>query len=716
MADQYRASPWQNTNQACLRLHLRRLRLLLRRRAMCLRQQWRHDPREEFDRAVVSDAHADWLLRGEDTAEENRFYSEDPAGVRLGEEIASVEQEIHDRRETMGSQPAAIDVITQLFRLTPFERDVLILCLAPDMDPSFGPLYAYAQDDVTRKEPTPHLALALFNATNDDGPANRDCLAADGTLRRYRLIEMEDTAAPLGTRSLGLDERVGDYLRGVNRPDLRINDLVQPLPTPILASTQHDLVGRGIWAVNAHRERGVWPLLNLVGPPDSGQQEIAHAICESMSIRLYRLDLKRLPASPGDQQQLLALLERETVLLQLAYYIDATELDIPTERETTRFIDDMIARPGLFALVASRETWHTELDQVDLPMASPSAATQLDLWRKALDASKSSLNGGDMNQVVQQFHFGPRAIVRAVDAARGAAQIRARDVDAPLQQEDLWAACRQESQWQLDELAQRITPGYSWDDLVVPIAVRDQLQEIADQVKHRHLVYDSWGFGDASSRGRGISVMFSGPSGTGKTMAAEILAKELNLTLYRIDLAGVVSKYIGETEKNLRRLFDAAERSGAILFFDEADALFGKRTDVKDSHDRYANIEIDYLLQRMEAYQGLAILATNRRAAIDRAFLRRLRFVVEMNFPNADSRRRIWQKAFPPNTPTERLDYDRLSQLEIAGGNIRNVALNATFLAAADGGRVTMDQIMRASRREYAKIDKLETNAELGNH
>jgi SpoVK/Ycf46/Vps4 family AAA+-type ATPase len=263
-------------------------------------------------------------------------------------------------------------------------------------------------------------------------------------------------------------------------------------------------------------------------------------------------------------------------------------------------------------------------------------------------------------------------------------------------------------------LAQKIQPCYDWDDIVVPVEVSLQLREITAQVAHRHAVYQGWGFGKKLSRGRGISVLFSGPSGVGKTMAAEVMAQHLNLDLYRIDLAGVVSKYIGQTEKNLRNVFDAAERSGAILFFDEADALFGKRSEVKDSHDRYANIEVNYLLQRMEDYRGLAILATNMKSFLDTAFLRRLRFIVEFPFPDAALRMEIWRRVFPPTAETGTLDFVALSRMEIAGGNIRNIALNAAFLAVEEGVPIGMGHVMNAARREYTKIERLIMDAEFG--
>jgi SpoVK/Ycf46/Vps4 family AAA+-type ATPase len=227
-------------------------------------------------------------------------------------------------------------------------------------------------------------------------------------------------------------------------------------------------------------------------------------------------------------------------------------------------------------------------------------------------------------------------------------------------------------------------------------------------------VYETWGFGATLGRGRGITALFSGVSGTGKTMAAEIVAAHVGLDLYRIDLAGVVSKYIGETEKNLRRVFDAAERSGTILFFDEADALFGSRSEVRDSHDRYANVEINYLLQRMEDYAGLAILATNRRAALDPAFLRRLRFVVDFPFPGVDERRRMWERAFPRQADLNGVEYGALSRLELTGGSIRAVAINAAFLAAAEDAPIGMAHLSRAVAREYTKLSKPLGGCDLG--
>ncbi|WP_257236721.1 ATP-binding protein [Nostoc sp. 'Peltigera malacea cyanobiont' DB3992] len=270
----------------------------------------------------------------------------------------------------------------------------------------------------------------------------------------------------------------------------------------------------------------------------------------------------------------------------------------------------------------------------------------------------------------------------------------------------LWSACLASTRPQLDSLAQRLDPKATWDDIVLASEETNLLHQIADQIRQRSQVYQQWGFHNRMNRGMGISALFAGESGTGKTMAAEVIANDLQLNLYRIDLSAVVNKYIGETEKNLRRLFDAAEDGGAILFFDEADALFGKRSEVKDSHDRHANIEVNYLLQRLEAYRGLAILATNLKSSLDHAFMRRLRFIVNFSFPGVAERQVMWEKVFPPETPTEDLDFNRLARLNLTGASIHNVALNAAFLAAQAGTDVTMALVLTAARTEFRKLDR----------
>jgi SpoVK/Ycf46/Vps4 family AAA+-type ATPase len=339
----------------------------------------------------------------------------------------------------------------------------------------------------------------------------------------------------------------------------------------------------------------------------------------------------------------------------------------------------------------------------------PGAGEQQALWHHVLGPAADRLNG-QVESIVMQFHLG----VHGMHAASAEVFSKSSQEPAEVLGSLLWDACRAQARSRLDDLAQRLEPVGTWDDLVLPEPQRQTLREIAVHVRQRAKVYERWGFAARGASGLGISALFAGASGTGKTMAAEVLANELRLDLYRIDLSQVVSKYIGETEKNLRRVFDAAEEGGAILLFDEADALFGKRSEVRDSHDRYANIEVSYLLQRMEAYRGLAVLTTNMKSALDQAFLRRIRFITHFPFPDAAQRAEIWQRIFPSHTPTEGLDVRLLARLNVAGGNIRNIALNAAFLAADAGEPVRMTHLLRAARGEYAKLEKTLTDAETG--
>jgi SpoVK/Ycf46/Vps4 family AAA+-type ATPase len=326
----------------------------------------------------------------------------------------------------------------------------------------------------------------------------------------------------------------------------------------------------------------------------------------------------------------------------------------------------------------------------------PLPEEQLELWSDVLGRQ----NDDELARLTEQFSFNQPEITRIARDVQGNGPAR-RPVDAPA----IWSACRAATRSGMSRLARRIDARAAWDDIVLPDDLNRLLRQIAQQVFSRNRVYGDWGFREKMNRGLGISALFSGPSGTGKTMAAEVIANACRLDLYAIDLSAVISKYIGETEKNLRKLFDAAEDSGAILFFDEADALFGKRSEVKDSHDRYANTQIDYLLQRMEAYPGLAILATNMKSALDKAFTRRLRFILDFPFPGESLRRQIWTQIFPNRTPVRAdIDFARLARLSLSGGSIHNIALNAAFLAAQSGEDVGMSHLLDAARTELRKI------------
>ena len=621
------------------------------------------------------------------------------AVAAIDRELSRVDAELHRQQHVPERQPTPLDALTGLFGLQPFERDVVVLALAADVDHSIETTLAAANENPARTRPTPALAIALFS---DGDASSLASFGAAGPLRQFRILDLDASdPSPLVLRPIRLAERIVEYLLGTNVVDQRLAGMLRPLP-PALWSDDR-LVGR----ITAWLQEGLsrFPRLvvNLVGTAGSGRSTLAAAATARFGVTLYRLNAKRLAAA-ADRDDLLHLLARDAALLQLGFYVDATDLE-PADPQTaavTETIDSLYA----FTVVGSRGRWTTSREMLSVEVPRPRPAEQAAMWRSLLPDSSGAAAAADA--VVQQFDFGPGTIAQTAFTV-------IRENPAP-DEAALWRACRERAAATLTDLAQRLAPAVTFDDLVLPADAIAQLRDIAAQVAHRATVYEEWGFSAKLTRGRGISALFSGPSGTGKTMAAEVLANALHLDLYRVDLSGVVSKYIGETEKNLRRVFDAAEESGAVLFVDEADALFGKRTEVKDSHDRYANVEISYLLQRMEEYRGLAILATNLKGHIDQAFLRRLRFVVDFPFPSPADRTEIWRRAFTPDARVGPLDFDALARLDIAGGNIRNIAVNAAFLAAAERRPVSMDDVMRAARREYRKIDRIITPAEFGDY
>lgn len=594
------------------------------------------------------------------------------------------------------SAPPALDRLCATFGLSPFERDVLLLCAGMELDAAFIALCADAQGDGRRTYPTFSLALAAF------AEAHWSALLPDAPLRYWRLLEL-GTGDSLVAVPLRIDERILHYLTGVSYLDERLRGLMEPLADSLELSVPHRAVTQRITAVWSRRDTtGAWPVVVLCGAEPEIRRAIAAAASAQLGAHLYACSAADISAVNTDREALLRLWEREAVLTGSALLLETDDLETAdNQRALRRWIDQLHG----IVIVSGRDPVR-ELRRAAIRLDVPALGTgeRRVMWRAVLGPVATGLNG-QLDAAVQQFRLSPSALRAATLEVAST---------PPGDGRSLWDVCRAQARPRLDDLAQRIDPAATWADLVVPEPQRQVLREIALQVRVRGVVYDQWGFAARSARGLGISALFAGTSGTGKTMAAEVLAQELRLDLYRIDLSQVVSKYIGETEKNLRRVFDAAEAGGAILLFDEADALFGKRSEVKDSHDRYANIEISYLLQRMEAYGGLAILTTNMKSALDPAFLRRLRFVVEFPFPDVAQRAEIWRKVFPTATPTEQLDFERLARLSIPGGNIRNIALHGAFLAADGGEPVRMRHLLQAARREYAKMERPLSDAEIG--
>jgi hypothetical protein len=600
--------------------------------------------------------------------------------------------------------PPALYILGQRLGLSQFEREILLLCAAVELDTRIAGLCAQAQGDPNRPHPTFALTMALF-----DDPA-WDAISPERPLRRWRLIEInQPSAQPLTTSPLRADERIVNYLKGLNYLDDRLMPLLIPFdvgsqseaaysPYSLPPSQEADAASI-VRSLQGQADGGKPLIIQLVGPDAVSKQLIAAYAAEGLGLTLFRLPAESLPAQIGEVETLARLWERESTLLPIAMYMDAQEVDERMEIEKggeTSPVRRFLSRSQGIFLLATREVWlGMGSAGAILDVNKPTPAEQRLAWAEVLGEQATQLPA----RLAGQFNLNLPSIRQVAQDV--AAPDFGEEIDLP---ERVWNACLALTRPRLDVLAQRIEAKATWEDIVLPENDLELLRQIADQVEQRSKVYDEWGFRQKMNRGLGISALFAGESGTGKTMAAEVIANDLRLNLYRIDLSAVVSKYIGETEKNLRRLFDAAEDGGAILFFDEADALFGRRSEVKDSHDRYANIEINYLLQRMEAYRGLAVLATNMKSALDQAFLRRLRFIVNFPFPSREDRMGIWQRVFPPQTPVNGLDYDFLARLNLTGGNIHNIALSAAFLAAKAGERVNMPLVLEAARFEFRKM------------
>jgi len=618
------------------------------------------------------------------------------------EGFADAERQYAEAAAAM-SEPAALERLCQAFGLSAFEREILLLAAGLELDSRFAGLCAAAQGDPARNDVTFSLALAMCPQ------AHWSALTPTAPLRHFRLIDVG--AGPLLTTStLRISERVLHYLTGVQSCDEQLAPLLERVnATDDVPATHHALAEHVARAWADDPSSATKPLVQLTGTDSAGKRSVAAVACSLVGVHLWRLRPHVVPVVPGELETLVRLCEREAVLGPCAFLVDAEMLDANDAGRSwslMRFVEQF--RGPIFLTVRERP-FLVQRPSIAVAVPRLTKDEQRGLWHRALGGLAESLNG-QVDHVLGQFSLDAPAINAAgAEALRRCDEASEADVG-----QHLWDVCRLQSRPRLDGLAQRIESKMTWEDLILPEPQQELLHEIAGQLRQRAKVYETWGFADKCSRGLGLSALFAGPSGTGKTLAAEVLANELRLDLYRIDLSQVVSKYIGETEKNLRSIFDAADEGSAILLFDEADALFGKRSEVKDSHDRYANIEISYLLQRMEAYRGLAILTTNLKNALDPAFLRRLRFVVNFPFPDAGQRALIWQRIFPADTPTDGLVHERLARLNVTGGNIRNIALNAAFLAADVDEPIRMAHVLRAAASEYAKLEKHLTEAEIG--
>jgi len=637
--------------------------------------------------------------------------------------------------EEEDAPPSALTQLGQIFGLSGFERDVLLLCAGMELDEEWGALCAEAQGEAQQTYPTFGLAWAL------SAEPNLAALRPDAPLRGWRLIEVGEGMSRL-LCPLQIDERIFDYLWGNNYIDSRLRGIVQPLsveaPDYAVLPPSHQQIVAQIAATWVESSRTRLPVIGLSGVDGLSKSAIAAAVCRQLKLNLHRFSVAALTPQGGSLSLVKQLCEREWRLSHGLLLVDGDEMDQGMTAGLSEFIDT-IKQP---LMVSSREPGRQgKRSRMTWEVQPPTPEEQKAIWQGALGGKSLHLEA-EIEAIVSQFQLSVRDIYTVCTQAQGrleediakkaAAQgtpepepvaetkpkrkrrTRKTDTNTPapkpvtleVAKSPLWEICRIQARPQLEDLAVRIETRAEWEDLILPEKEKKMLREMVVQVQQRGRVYETWGFAQKNQRGLGINALFSGMSGTGKTLAAEVLGNTLRLDVYRIDLSAVVSKYIGETEKNLRRIFDGAQGSGAILLFDEADALFGKRSEVKDSHDRHANIEVSYLLQRMETYRGLAILTTNIQTGLDQAFIRRIRFMIKFPYPGAEQREEIWRRVFPQQTPTKGLDYKKLGKLHMAGGNIKTIAMNAAFLAAGDGEAVQMKHIKQAAIQECMKVER----------
>ena len=619
---------------------------------------------QRFLRAAVAVAHTR-LLHAVKTAGDDTPPASSP-------ELDQAVDDLHAARADMPAAAAA-DQVAALFGLSAFELDVVLLCTAVELDAAVAELCRQAAPTggPPTANPTIGLALALLPG------ARWSALAPTAPLRYWQLIEVGDGEL-ISTSPLRIDERILHELLGVGTVDARVADRVRRVPHPTgLAPSQVALAreAAGAWA-----DGDPWPVVHLMGAVHTDREQVAVEIAGIAGLAALACALADPPA---DRRLLSRLLEREAALAGAALVVD---LDGPSDPALAAQLGGpLVVLSGSPVALPGRTVLRHDV-------APPTRAERMELWRAVAPGAAEA----ELHAVAARFPLGATAIGAAARSPGG-----------------IWESCRRAARPELGRLAQRRTATRGWDGLVLPAEQLDLLRQLTTQARQQARVLEDWGFADDTARGLGVTALFAGPSGTGKTTAAEVVAAELELDLFCVDLSTVVDKYIGETEKNLGRVFDAAEGGAAVLLFDEADALFGKRSEVRDSHDRYANLEVAYLLQRMECYRGLAILTTNARSALDPAFLRRLRFMVTFPFPEAAQRAELWRRAFPPGAPTDGLDPARLARLTVAGGSIHSIALNAAFLAADAGRAITTADVVRAARAEYAKLDRPLSEAEL---
>jgi hypothetical protein len=587
------------------------------------------------------------------------------------------------------------------FNLSSLDCYIFLLALAPELDRRYERFYAYLQDDISQRRPTVHLMMNFLGNSVEERFAVWERLLPRQPLRYFHLVDCFPDSSRQNPAFLGyqlkVDQRVVAHLLGDDAPDERLKQTVRR----VIYDPQAPLPELALEPVYAAFPES--PMLYFKGAAGMGQVETAAMLCAGCELPLARVDLAGLAGLDTPLNTAWPLALREAYLAGAALMVEGWE-------QPAGEVWESLVNYPLPVFICGQGEWEPADEQRErrllrLNFSVPDYEHRLRAWQQQTRAHQAQVSKADLQELANKFRFTDVQIARAVHSAVDRAVSRGERANKA----DLYAGAQAHSTLKLANLATRINPRYGWENLILPPDQLAQLRELTQRVLYSHIVHDQWGFGGRIARTRGVSALFAGESGTGKTLAAEVIARDLGLVLYKIDLSAVVSKYIGETEKNLNVIFTEAYSSNAILFFDEADALFGKRSEVKDARDRYANIEIAYLLQQVENYDGIVVLATNFRQNIDEAFTRRLDFLIDFPFPDEPYREKIWAAHFPPEVPiAPDVNLSEIAgRYRLAGGNIRNAALAAAYLAAADGGVITAGHIRSAIRRENQKMGRL---------
>ncbi|MDQ3986709.1 MAG: ATP-binding protein [Actinomycetota bacterium] len=668
-----------------------RLRVLVERvrNVVMLRRQSDSDPDDPYRGLYVSDAHLDDLLAGRGPS-----LVEAPEDGRVLEHLEQEAVALEEKGSSIGLRR-----LGSWFQLEPIELELLLVCVAPDLDPRFEQLYGYLNDDVTRRRATIGLALELTGCSLLSS-TDRGRFAPGSKLIGEGLVTVEDLDRPFLGRSLRTPDRVTHYLLGDDRQD------------PLLSRFKSEYVDCDVGnteRLSSAISRGL-RLFYVRGRDEGTARSFAASALSKSALSAISIDFSLL--EEGDESARVAtLVRREARLSHAGVVAGPVEESLPATIHALRRLADIECPLVLFGPAPWDPRWLRKTPVlVDLPKTD--MQERLRLWQRELDLDLAA--DGHLATSINHHHLQPDQIVRAAETARTRAEYEGRQI----QPDDLRLGVMAQNASGLTRMARRVEPSVSWNDLVLSDQTLHQLRELETRVRHRDLVLNDWGLKGSAAKGTAVTSLFAGPSGTGKTISAEALAGALGVDLYTIDLSAIVDKYIGETEKNLNRVFEEAEGLNAVLFFDEAEALFGKRTEVRDSHDRYANIEIAYLLQRMEGFDGIAILATNLRSSLDEAFTRRLDSVIDFEMPDAGQRLRLWEKHLGTRAPRSAdLDLNFCADsFELTGGDIRNIVLTAAYAAAHERAMISMHHLMTATGREFRKLGRLCLEADFGPH